>query len=187
MLGVDMSAFLPADLSLYGFSSYNNETDDWAEHSYELRIPVGSLLFKPYYQHFSYEGYFDTGANAVSPFKWLSQTGEELTAYGVDALWRVDDAWTLGGKAKFFDYDKLDKAETYSILATWQGEGLTQYGGEIGHTSANDTADNDYTLVRLYGYCDAMAEQFWLDFFSAVSRLIGPRSRPSISFLPTHR
>jgi hypothetical protein len=167
MLGFDLSAFLPADLSLYGFSSYNNETDKWAEHSYELNIPVGDVLFKPYYQHFNYEGYFDTGANAVSPFRWLSQTGEKLSAYGVDALWQVDDAWTLGGKAKFFDYDKLDNAETYSILATWQGEGLTQYGGEVGHTSANDTANNDYTLVRLYGYCDAMAERFWLDFFSA--------------------
>ncbi len=157
----------PANLSLYGFSSYNNETDDWAEHSYELRIPVGSVLFKPYYQHFSYEGYFDTGANAVNPFRWLSQTGEELTAYGIDALWQIDDAWTLGGKAKFFNYDDLDNAETYSILVTWQGEGLTQYGGEIGHTAANDTANNDYTLVRLYGYCDAMADRFWIDFVSA--------------------
>ena len=105
------------------------------------------LLFKPYYQHFSYEGYFDTGASAANPFRWLSQTGEKLTAYGVDALWQVDDAWTLGGKAKFFDYDELDNSETYSILATWQGEGLTQYGGEVGHTSANDTANNDYTLL----------------------------------------
>lgn len=167
MLGVDVSLFLPANLSLYGFSSYNNETDNWAEHSYELRIPVGSVLFKPYYQHFNYEGYFDTGANAVNPFRWLSQTGEKLTAYGIDTLWQINDSWTLGGKAKFFNYDELDNAETYSLLATWQGEGLTQYGGEIGHTSANDTADNDYTLVRLYGYCDAMADQFWLDFVSA--------------------
>ena len=54
-----------------------------------------------------------------------------------------------------------------ALQLTWQGDGLTQYGGEIGHTSANDTADNDYTLVRLFGYCDAMAGQFWLDFVSA--------------------
>lgn len=167
MIGVDLSAFLPANLSLFGFSSYNNEADDWAEHSYELRIPVGDLLFKPYYQHFSYEGYFDTGAKAANPFRWLSQTGEELTAYGIDTLWQVDEAWTLGGKAKFFNYDELDNAETYSILAIWQGDGLTQYGGEIGHTSANDTANNDYTLFRLYGYCDAMSDRFWVDFFSA--------------------
>jgi hypothetical protein len=167
MIGIDMSVFLPADLSFYGFSSYNNETNDWGEHSYELRIPVGSVLIKPYYQHFNYEGYFDTGANSVSPFNWLSQTGEKLSAYGVDASWKINQTWTLGGKAKIFDYKDFDNAETFSAQLTWQGDGLTQYGGEIGHTSANDVADNDYTLVRLFGYCDAMAGQFWLDFFSA--------------------
>jgi len=167
MIGVDMSLFLPANIGLYGYSAYNNETDDWAEHSYELRIPVGSVLFKPYYQHFTYEGYFGTGANAVNPFRALSQTGEKLSTYGVDALWQINTNWTLGGKVKIFDHDKIDNAETYSAQLTWQGDGLTQYGGEIGHTSASDTADNDYTLVRLFGYCDAMAGQFWLDFVSA--------------------
>ncbi len=167
MLGVDMSVFLPANLSLYGFSKYNQETEGWAEHSYELRIPVGNVLFKPYYQHFSYEDYFDIGANAVNPFSFLSQFDEEMTAYGLDALWRLDEAWTLGGKAKFFDYDQQDKAQMYSVLLGWQGDNLTQYGVEIGHTAADDTAGNDYTLVRLYGYCDALADRFWLDFFSA--------------------
>jgi len=166
MLGFDLSAFLPADLSFFGSSAYNQETEDWAEHSYELRIPLGSVLLKPYYQHFSYEDYFSTGANAVNPFRPLAQSAEELTAYGVDALWKLDDAWTLGGKVKLFDYDQQDKAETYSVLLSWQGDNLTQYGGEIGHTTTGD-ADNDYTLVRLYGYCDAMADRFWIDFFSA--------------------
>ncbi len=85
----------------------------------------------------------------------------------VDALWQVDEAWTLGGKAKFLSYDQLDNAETYSVMASWQGESMTQYGGEIGHTSAKGAANNDYTLVRLYGYCDAMADQSWVDFVSA--------------------
>ena len=167
MLGVDMSVFMPANISFYGFSKYNKETEGWAEHSYEMRVPVGNVLFKPYYQHFSYEDYFDIGANAVNPFRWLAQSGEKLTTYGLDALWQLDEAWTLGGKVKFFDYDELDSAETYSILASWHGDNLTQYGVEIGHTASDDTAGNDYTLVRLYGYCDAMAGRFWVDFFSA--------------------
>ncbi len=167
MLGVDFSAFLPADLSLFGSSTYNRQTEDWAEHSYELRIPLGSVLLKPHYQHFSYQDYFSTGANAVNPFRMLAQSSEELTAYGVDALWQVDEAWTLGGKAKFFDYDQSDKAETYTLLASWQGEDLTQLGGEIGHTATDNATGNDYTLLRLYGYCDAMADNFWIDFFSA--------------------
>jgi hypothetical protein len=164
--GVDLSLFLPANLSLYGYSAYNEATGDWAEHSYELRVPIAAFLLKPYFQHFSYEDFFGTGANAVNPFRGLATADEELTAYGIDALWQLDAAWTIGGKAKFFEYDEQDSAETYSLMLTWQSEDMTQLGGEIGHTAANDTAGNDYTLVRLFGYCEAMADQLWIDFFS---------------------
>lgn len=164
--GFDLSLFLPANLSLFGASSYNDVTGDWAEHSYELRVPFGAFLFKPYFQHFSYEDFFGTGANAVNPFRGLAQSNEELTAYGIDALWHLDPAWTLGGKVKLFDYDELDSAETYSLMLTWQGADLTQLGGEIGYTAADDAAGNDYTLVRLFGYCEAMADRYWIDFFS---------------------
>ncbi len=167
MLGVDLSLFLPANLSLFGYSKYNNETDDWAEHSYELRIPVGSVLFKPYVEHFSYQDYFGTGANAVNPFRGLAHFDEELTAYGVDTLWTVNANWTLGGKVKLFEYDQLDSAQLYSVLATWQDdEEQTRIGGELGRSVSGDTADNEYTLVRLYGYCEAMAGRTWIDFFS---------------------
>jgi hypothetical protein len=166
MFGVDVSAFLPANMSVFGNSTYNQETEDWAEHSYELRIPLGQLLIKPYYQHFSYADYFGTGANAVNPFQGLALSDEELSAYGVDALYSLDRTWTFGGKVKIYDYDNFDGAETYSALLTWQGEEMTLLGGEIGHTAADDAAGNDYTLFRLYGYCEAMADQYWLDFFS---------------------
>jgi hypothetical protein len=166
MAGVDLAVFLPAHLSLFGYSAYNRETDDWAEHSWELRIPIDRLLLKTYFQHFSYEDYFGTGANAVNPFRALASLDEELTAYGIDALWRLDDAWTVGGKARFLDYDRRDEAQTVSILAIWNGEGSTEIGGEIGHTFADDTAGNEYTLMRLYGYFDAAAKPFGLDFFS---------------------
>lgn len=167
MLGTDLAFFLPANLSLFGNSTYNRESEDWAEHSYDLRIPLGSLVFKPYYRHFTYEDYFDTGANAVNPFRILAQSDEELTAYGIDALWQFDQNWTYGAKLKLHDYDERDGAETYSVLAIWQGEDLTQYGAEIGRSVADEADGNDYTLVRLYGYCEAMGERFGIDFFSA--------------------
>jgi len=167
MLGVDLAVFLPADLSLFGFSSYNQESEDWGEHSYELRIPLGVFVLKPFYQHFSYEDYFATGANAVSPFRVLAQSGEELTAYGVDVLWLFNDRWTFGSKLKQHEYDQLDSAQTYSILAAWQGEELNRYGAEVGRSAAADTAVNEYTLVRLYGYGEAMAHRLGLDFLSA--------------------
>ena len=167
LLGVDLSLFLPANLSFFGYSSYNQETEGWGEHSYELRIPVGSVLITPYYQQFNYEDYFERGVKTVNPFRFLADGDEELTAFGLDALWQLDDRWTLGAKAKFFDYDEQDSAETYSVLAIWQGEGLTQFGGEIGHTANDDASGNEYTLFRLYGYCDSFAENYWVDFVSA--------------------
>ena len=167
MVGFDLALFLPANLNLFGFSKYNSDSNDWAEHSYELQIPIGSFQFTPYYRHFFYQEYFDTGANAVNPFRVLAQKDETLTAYGIDALWQMNDNWTFGGKVKLHDYDELDSAETYSLLAFWKGDGLTQYGTEVGRTISDDTAGNEYTLVRLYGYCEEMAEQFGINFFSA--------------------
>ena len=166
MVGVDLSAFLPANMSFYGYSAYNTETDGWAEQNFELRIPVGRVLFKPTFQHFAYQDFFGTGANAVGPFRVLANTDETLTAYGLDAIWSVNDEWTLTGKAKFFDYDQKDDAQTYSAQLAWHGD-KSQYGGEIGRTVADKTAGNDYTLMRLFGYCEAMAGRTPLDFVSA--------------------
>jgi hypothetical protein len=166
MIGVDVSAFLPANMSFYGYSAYNSETNGWAEHNYGLRIPLGSVTLKPYFQHFAYQDFFGTGANAIGPFRVLANTDETLTAYGLDALWQVDSAWTLGGKAKLYDYKQKDTAETFSVQLTWQGD-KTQFGGEIGRTFADNTAGNDYTLGRLFGYCAAMAGRSWVDFVDA--------------------
>ena len=167
MLGVDLTLSLPLNLSLFGYSSYNQESEDWAEHSWELRVPLGHFVLKPYYQSFSYEDYFAAGANAVNPFRLLAQSGEILTAYGLDALWQYDDNWTFGGKVKQHDYDQLDPAQTYSVLVAWQDEETTRYGAEVGRTAAGDTADNDYTLVRIYGFTEAMAGRLGIDYISA--------------------
>jgi hypothetical protein len=163
MIAVDMSAFLPANMSFYGYSAYNSETNGWAEHNYELRIPIASVTLRPYFQHFAYQDFFGTGANAIGPFRVLANTDEALTAYGLDALWQIDSAWTLGAKTKFYDYKQKDSAETFSVQLTWAGD-KTQFGGEIGRTFADSTAGNDYTLARLFGYCEAMAGRSWVDF-----------------------
>lgn len=163
MIGIDMSAFLPANMSFYGYSAYNSETNGWAEQNYELRIPIASVTLKPYFQHFAYQDFFGTGANAIGPFRVLANTDEALTAYGLDALWQVDSAWTLGAKTKFYDYKQKDNAETLSLQLTWAGD-ENQFGGEIGRTFADNTAGNDYTLMRLFGYCKAMAGRSWVDF-----------------------
>jgi hypothetical protein len=167
MMGVDLALSLADAVSLSGFSSYNQESEDWAEQSWELRVPLGRVTLKPYYQQFSYEDYFSTGANAVNPFLGLAQSTEELTAYGLDALWQYNQNWTFGGKLKQHEYDEADSAQTYSILAAFKGDEMTQYGAEIGRTAAADTADNEYTLVRLYGFSEKMGGRLGVDFISA--------------------
>jgi hypothetical protein len=167
MMGVDLALSLPENIRLSGYSSYNQESEGWAEQSWELRVPLGSVTFKPYYQQFSYEDYFSTGANAVNPFLLLAQSAEELTAYGLDALWQYDRNWTFGGKLKQHEYDQADSAQTYSVLAAWQGGDLSQYGAEIGRTAGGDTAGNEYNLVRVYGYSEKMGGRIGVDFISA--------------------
>lgn len=167
MLGFDTALFLPADLSLSGFSSYNSQSEDWGEHFYELKVPLGRLVVKPFYRHYSYEDYFGSGSGAVNPFLLLARSGEELTAIGVDALWQFNDNWSFGGKVRRNDYDQLDSSQILSITADWKGDGLTSYGGEFGRTAASDTAGNEYTLVRLYGYSERMGGRLGIDFLSA--------------------
>lgn len=42
---------------------------------------------------------------------------------------------------------------------------LTQVGAEIGYMSG-DAANNDYLLLRLYGFIDELSDRCWLDFIS---------------------
>jgi len=156
MLGLDLAVYLPRGVSLVGFSSRNLDTEGWAEHSYELGIPVAGLLLRPYYRKFQYEDYFGTGALARNPFIFEAATGETLEVVGGDVTWPVSPAWELGARVKYLDYDlRSGNSEYYSALANWHGEMLTAVGGEIGY--ANGTGgNNDYWLGRLFVYYDQL-------------------------------
>lgn len=163
MAGVDISAFLPWDINFYGKSVRNLDTDGWAEHSYELDFSLAAFNFRPYYSMFKYEDYFDTGANAVNPFRFLATTGEEIDIMGLDVTWLQSESWTFGGKLKYYDYDIADANYYYSALATWHGEGMTEVGAELGYMDG-DLSRQTYLLSRLFGYWDGMADVLWVDF-----------------------
>ncbi len=166
MAGVDISAYLPYNINLYGFSAYNIESEAFGEHSYELSFSVGSLSLRPYFQKFQYEDYFGTGANSANPFRFLADTGEELTVVGTDLTLPVGEAWTLVGKAKHYDYQVLDdSSQYYSAQAIWSGEGNSQFGGEFGYMNG-DAAQNDYYLVRLDSYWDQLPDACPIAFVS---------------------
>ncbi len=88
-LGLDISLFLPGDVSVYGTSSRNLDSKGWAEHSYELRIPYKALSFRPYFGQYDYEHYFGTGVNTVNPFRVLAINGEKLRVIGLDTTVQI--------------------------------------------------------------------------------------------------
>jgi hypothetical protein len=164
--GIDMAAFLPYDVSMYGFSAYNLDSDGWAELSYELRCPIGPVALRPYFQKFQYEDYFGSGVRsrnsphiAPGPFRFLANTGEELQVGGADLTLPVGDAWVLMAKAKHYDYlVRDDTSQYYATQATWMSsEGHSQIGGEFGYMNG-DVAENTYYLVRAFAYWDQLPE-----------------------------
>ena len=155
MVGADFALFLPAGVSLFGLSSWNLETDGWAEHAYEARFRLGRFSFRPFFEHYRYDHYFGRGENTGRPFVFHPPFGERLTAFGADVMWMQNDAWEWGAKAKFFDYDERgDSARFFSGVGIWQG-GDTQAGGELGWMNG-DRAQDRYILGRLFIYQDAL-------------------------------
>lgn len=162
--GLDLALFLPGDISAYGFSTRNLDTEDWGEHSYELRIPVSSFSFRPYYGQFDYEHYFGTSVDTVNPFRVLAINGEELRVIGLDTIWKYSDALDLGLKLKTNDYDRMNSSQFGSGLATWHGEELTQAGLEVGYMNG-DLDKQKYLLTRVFGYLDGLSG-FGIGFLS---------------------
>ena len=167
MAGLDLAAYLPHNINLHGFSSYNLDSSAWAEHSYELSASIGPVSIRPYFQRFQYEDYFGTAANSANPFRFLAASGEELTILGTDLTLPMGDAWRFVAKAKNYDYKVFsDSSQYFSGQATWSGSEHGQIGGEIG-TMLGDTAQNDYYLLRLFTYWGQLSDSIPVDFISS--------------------
>jgi hypothetical protein len=167
MLGIDLAVFALDKVSLYGNSVLNLESGGFAEHSYEARFAYQDIQFRTYAEMFNFEDYFETGANAVNPFRILAALDEQLYVFGVDSTWRRTERWSYGGKLKFYNSDRNDTSTYASLLTVWHGDkGTNQIGGEVGYLAAG--ADiNDFILLRLYGYWDELPAALPADFVSA--------------------
>jgi hypothetical protein len=167
MTGIDFTTYLPYGINLYGFSTYNQTSNSWAEHSYDLTASFNSLTIHPYFQKFNYEDYFGTGANTGGPFRFLADNNEELSILGTDLTLSAIDSWVFTGKVKHYEYSELyDTSQYYALQTTWTAEGHTQIGGELGYMNG-DAAQNDYALLRLFTYWDLPEEQCIISFFSS--------------------
>jgi hypothetical protein len=165
--GLDLAAYLPYGINLYGNSVYNLISEDWAEHSYELSAAIGPVSVRPYFQLYQYNDYFNTGDNSANPFRFLAESGEELRVIGTDLTLPVGSSWVLVGKGKTYDYNNLnDSSQYFGAQATWSGEERGQIGVEFGFMTG-DSAKNKYNLVRVFTYWDELADILPLSFISA--------------------
>jgi len=164
-LGFDVAAALPGDMSLYGFSTYNLESEGWAEHSWELRFSLGGFHIRPFFEHFQYQDYFDTGANTTGPFPFLRESHEELSVYGIETTKYLAKNWEGGFKAKAYEYEMRDSSQLYTALLNWYGEDKTSVGVELS-VMQGDAAKNDYLMGRLWFYYDPITVKIPSGFFT---------------------
>jgi hypothetical protein len=165
LLGYDSTFFLPMNISLYGTSVRNLETDGWSEHAYGLRVDMESVSIDANYELFDYADYFDVGPTTVGPFLFLASTDEQLTTIGADLSWSRSENWTFSAGAKGYSYEIKDSSRYLSASAIWSGENAAQVGGEIGLMQGN-AADNEYVMMRMFCYLDELADKVLVDFIS---------------------
>ncbi len=148
--GVDISLSIPLSITTAGYSIYNMETDDWKEHSYEAKLPLGSsgISLNPVYKTFNFDDYFDNDETTASPFRFLVGEDEKLTITGADidlVFWELFD---LALTYKHYDYDKLDEtSDYYSARGVYNLMKNSQLGLEAGVMNGEQD-ENKYGLVR---------------------------------------
>jgi hypothetical protein len=150
--GIDLFAELPLNINFFGFSSYNLDTDGFGEHSYDVRFEISDFHFRPFYERYRYEDFFNTKDNSANPFRFLADTEEVLSVIGSDVIWRRFARVDLGAIVNFYDYDKRDDSALYvEGNANWNLNGLTRIGGKFGRMHG-DTSETRYLLTRGFFY-----------------------------------
>jgi hypothetical protein len=153
-LGIDLTLYLPYRMALLGTSTRNLNTEGWAEHFYEMRIPFRDFELRPFYQHFSYDNYFVEGDSSAFPFQFLAKTDNAIDVIGTEGYWYPNEQVEVGLKYKKYDYDsRFGSAHYYSLVTAWKFAILSQVGVELGRMDG-DEAENRYTLGRGFFYFD---------------------------------
>jgi len=154
LLGIDYLAALPGGASVSGLSAYNLSKHGWAQHLFEAGFNLSAFHFRPYYQRYSYDEFFNTRDNSAAPFRFLADSNEILTVIGSDVRWQGIGALDLGAKVIHYSYDQRDDdAMYYEGNAAWYLSSLTQVGGQVGRMEGG-TPETAYFLARLFFYWD---------------------------------
>ena len=166
-LGLDLGLTLPGGVSLYGLSTRNLTTKQWAEHSYDVRINLRDLFVHPFFQRYQYEDYFNDNPSSPGPFRYLAGTGEELTVTGCDVSWHKSLTWETALEVRNYDYSvRGDGSQFYSAQLNWFGDDRSQAGGELGYMDGN-VPENSYLLARAFVFLDLAIKNLKPGFASA--------------------
>jgi len=149
-LGLDTSFSFSTRLTLLGLSSWNIETNQWREHTYEAAFTLDSLLLKPVYQAYRFEDYFTDENTDFQPFRFLQKTEEKLALIGTDVIWQQNPAFDAGIRIQRYDYDQRSETSLYmAAILNFYPNDTIRYGLE-GGIMDGESSENRYRLGRGY-------------------------------------
>jgi hypothetical protein len=149
--GADMYWSPMPFLSLEGRSFFNLISQAWREHNYNVRINAASLSINPFYQRFKYKDYFGPSTSQNNLFRFLYNTDEILTSYGLELGWRESHKLELSLKDRRYNYAIREGGANFmSGTATFDVSQDFSLGTELGRM-AGHTPEDSYQLYR--GFC----------------------------------
>ena len=151
-IGADLNASLPGSLRVNGYSTYNLQTENWAEHSYDLYFDLGQNYVRAFYQRISYADYFVDDEINSKIFGFLKDSDEILSVIGGNLDVPQFGVFDFGASVKYYDYDIRPDAAIYAAgLVKATVSGWPEIGGELGYMDGS-TPETRYLLGRTYFY-----------------------------------
>ena len=168
--GVDVRLFPGKRLEVYGRSTYNEETSDWAEHSYYATFKAfdrlrfsSEIVYTSYADYFQAVDDFTTSVFLFAP--GILDPREELLLTGGQVQADLTENLSVTADYKYYDYDIADNADYYGGRIVYRqpdswGAGLSVYRMD------GDTDRLKYLEARLYGYKKFADADITVDLFN---------------------
>lgn len=166
MVGIDLSLALARSAYIRGLSAYNLDTSGWGQHLLEAGLDVADVHFRPVFERYQYDDFFNKKDNSADPFRFLAGTNEILTVVGSDIIWKRFSSLDIGAKVSHYSYDKRnDNAMYYEGNLTWYVNGLSQLGAQLGRMDGG-TSESAYFIGRTFFYLDQPLKAIPLGFIT---------------------
>lgn len=151
--GVDLWLHPLKQLDLTGRSSYNSITSGWMEHAYAVSYnPLDSLHISADLSNINYKDYFyrvTTSALVFNPLTNGIDPNEKLLALGANVSYALNNAFTVSGDYRHYDYDIAKNADYFGARLTYSVPGSYVAGASF-HRMDGRQDKLKYNEYRLY-------------------------------------